>query len=288
MASFDYDASMMKRHALRRCAAALAALALPVLFASGCKSTQAFKVDPEKGTNAIEEQIRRLQEKVRGIDETKIQKALNARTALRSPVRIAILEMNGAGLADSNQNYARLAELLRSIPGGRLRDVVVLDPRMILGPLNLPDLSLESLRLAAARMDADLLLFIVYDWRMEFSGWPWQFLDLAIVPSLILPSVGVEVEARVFAYGIDVRNESGIVHFAIFEQKGDSSFVPSAWARGRRNALRERLSGDLLLKIVERVRDILGGAAAAEPPAAPSPAAAPKPPEAAPPPASGK
>lgn len=136
-----------------------------------------------------------------GLSEAELAALLETRPQVPDDYRLAWLAV-APGHDDA------LEAQLSGLPGQR--DAVRLSPLVAAGRRRFDDgahaeVSLQRLRLLAARAHADVLVIVDHGWRSTRSPNGWAALSVLLLPALFTPHVEADVESYVEATLIDVR-----------------------------------------------------------------------------------
>ena len=226
-------------HYLIRAGTAVATLALIVVLTGGCSGLEKAFALPEGGGLA-----RFLAPPV---TEEDVARALERRSALEWPSRIAVYEiahLDPGFPPETNLHIDSLLEAFASDPE-RFRNVSLITSFLHRGE----DTPLR-LRHAAARSASDLLLVTELDRRVHARPSPLVFLNLLLI-GLFLPAETVEVEVRIQGHLIDTA--SGFFIGSFRGRARGESFVPTLSVE----AAAADLTGPLAVEAYDRLhRDL--------------------------------
>jgi hypothetical protein len=135
------------------------------------------------------------------LGEAELTALIEARPALRDGYRLA-------WLAVAPGHDEALAASLEGLPGEH--DAHRLSPLVAVGRRRFDEagqaeISLQTLRLLAARAHADVLVIVDHGWRSTRSPNGWAALSVLLVPTLFTPHLDADVESYVETTAIDVR-----------------------------------------------------------------------------------
>ncbi|MCB9764567.1 MAG: hypothetical protein H6741_34020 [Alphaproteobacteria bacterium] len=170
------------------------------LALAGCATTQVYRASGALGFDpALPVQI----------DDDAIRAAFEARPQLPAQPRVALYSF------DTDRALA-LAARLDAVEG--VADTYTIPPFLVTGqrrfaeaspyapPPAAPPVSVESLRLIAARARCDVLVVADHGWRRTSSANGLVALNVLLVPALFSPFLDLELESYLDLSVIDVRN----------------------------------------------------------------------------------
>jgi hypothetical protein len=212
-----------------------AVAAVLVLAGAGCSSVEAAYLREEGLAVDVQGGFR--------FDDAAIEESFRMPDQLVFPMRIAVygLESNRYGHFED----ARTGDLGKALEGSRehFSDVLPLPDFLIGGRSR----DVETLRKAAARAHADVLLLYEQEVDLDTSTSPLLLLNLAVLPCWLVPTTPFEVDLDTSAALVDVRN--GVVYATARDRRTGDGVAPSAstdaWAKDVKAALREEAFSSL-------------------------------------------
>lgn len=170
-------------------------------------------------------------DEARQIDDGDIRTAFDAHPQLQTPAQVAYYTFD-----PSHQD--EIDRRLRSTPG--VSGVYRIPTLLVTGRRRFdetspawaapaPAVSLERLRLLAARARCDLLVVFDYGYRTERTANGLAALDVLILPALFVPFMDTRAESYLDSYVIDTRNGYLYGHVSVNEESEDAGVT--IWSR---------------------------------------------------------
>jgi biopolymer transport protein ExbD len=136
------------------------------------------------------------------IDDERVQRAFEARPQLPARLRVAYFTYN-------EDHAEELEAMLKKAPS--IASIYRIPPYVVNGqrrfePVQATPVSVDKLRLAAARARAHVVIVLDYGYQTAFRANPLAAFGVAIVPLFFAPMQDLEAESYLDAYVIDTRN----------------------------------------------------------------------------------
>jgi hypothetical protein len=126
-----------------------------------------------------------------------------------------------------------------------------------------PAVSLERLRLLAARARCDLLVVFDYGYRTERTVNGLVALDVLLLPALFVPFMDTRVESYLDSYVVDTRNGYLYGHVSV-DEEGEDDHV-TIWSRSEERMV-ARQWRKVLGQTTRKIAELLATPAAVDPP----------------------
>jgi hypothetical protein len=181
-------------------------------------------------------------------DDAGIEQSFQRKEQLLFPARIAVygIERNPYGTFSDG----KVIELEKALAADEaLFSEVLPIPRFLSEEGRARDV--DTLRKAAARAHADLLLLYEQQVDMEQSPNFLRILNLTIVAAWIVPSTPYEIRIETWAALVDVRN--GVIYTTLHDSRAGEGNAPSAVADDRAKETKTALRGEVFRSMAEEI-----------------------------------